>query len=116
MAADIKPLLTAIGTLAGLAQAEAGNAEAQTDTTAFTDAYAAVDKTKKPTIEDWTNTVFNVADGIVAALPDSDTKTKLIQLFADAKQLILNGEQGKGWAAFTEAVSVLHDLKAFKKA
>lgn len=112
---DIKLLLAALGTMAGLAEAELGN-EVSSDTTAFTDAMALVDKTKKPSLEDWTKGAFGVLDGILDTLPQSDTKDKVVKLFADAKQAILDGEHAKAFSLIGDGIALLKDIKAFKKA
>ena len=113
--ADIKLLLTALGTLAGFAQAEIGG-EIATDTSAFTDALNAVDKTKTPTIEDWTGAAFDVVDGCVAIVPESPEKDKIVALVADFKKAVLDGEAGKALAIIGDIISIWKDIKAFKKA
>lgn len=113
--ADIEKLLTGLGTLAGLAEAELGNQSAVVGTMVFTDALGAVPKDVIPTIEQWTGAAFMIVDGIVEILPDSTEKEKVVKLLEDCKQLILDGEHGKAVAAFFEALKVIKDIKALAK-
>ena len=107
---DIKLLLAACGTIAGLAQAEIGG-EVSNDTQEFSNALAAVDKSKKPSIDDWTNGAFGLANGIVATLPDGTTKDQVTKLFNDAYDLVLAGEHAKAFEAFAKGIAVIHDIK-----
>ncbi len=112
---DLSKVLFASGTLAGMIQATAGNNEANTDTAQFVSGYASVDKTQKPSVDDWVNALENLGTEIVKALPAKTYTDDLLKMLGDAKDAILDGDHGKGAALIGKLITLYGDIRAIAK-
>jgi hypothetical protein len=111
----IKAVLLCFAVLASFTFAEVGG-DTSEGAQVFTEALAAQDPTKKASLEDWTNAIFNLGNAIVDAVPDSETKTKVATLVADLQKAVLDGEEGKVMSIIGDFINLIKDFKAFKKA